>query len=106
MIYLDHAATTPLRAEARAAMEPFETRVHGNPSSIHAVGQEARRALDGARDRVAGLLGARAEEILFTSGGTEASNLAVVGVFLAAQPGKPHVVTAATEHHSVLHPCR
>src|SRR2546421_2306180 len=101
MIYLDHAATTPLRAEVRAAMEPFAEAIYGNPSSLHAVGQEARRALDRARDRIAGVLGARGEEILFTSGGTEANNLALIGCFLVVQPGRTHVVTAATEHHSV-----
>lgn len=105
MIYLDYAATTPLRAEARAAMAPFLETVYGNPSSIHAVGQAARRALDEARDRVAGAIGARGEEILFTSGGTEADNLALTGVFLAAYPARDHLITAATEHHAVLDTC-
>jgi len=105
VIYLDYAATTPLRAEARAAMAPFLETVYGNPSSIHAVGQAARRALDEARDRVAGAIGARGEEILFTSGGTEADNLALTGVFLAAYPARDHLITAATEHHAVLDTC-
>jgi cysteine desulfurase len=106
MIYLDHAATTPLRPEARAAMEPFLDGVFGNPSSIHAAGQAARRALDAARDGIARVLSARGEEIIFTSGGTEANNLALTGVFLAARAPGFHLVTAATEHHSVLDTCR
>jgi cysteine desulfurase len=106
MIYLDHAATTPLRPEAREAMEPFLGEVYGNPSSLHAAGQEARRALDDARDRVAAALGARAEEVVFTSGGTEADNLALIGRFLAERERRPHLVTVATEHHAVLDTCR
>jgi cysteine desulfurase len=105
VIYLDYAATTPLRAEARAAMAPFLDTVYGNPSSIHAAGQAARQALDEARDRVAGSIGARSEEILFTSGGTEADNLALTGVFLAEYPARDHLITAATEHHAVLDTC-
>jgi cysteine desulfurase len=106
MIYLDHAATTPARREVREAMEPFLGAVFGNPSSIHTVGQQARAALDAARDAVGRSLGARGEEIVFTSGGTEANNLALTGVFLTARARRPHLVTAATEHHSVLHTCR
>jgi cysteine desulfurase len=106
MIYLDHAATTPLHPEARRAMEPFLTAVYGNPSSLHAAGQAARRALDDARDRMAAALGALPEEVLFTRGGTEANNLALTGVFLAHREDQPHFVTAATEHHSVLDTCR
>lgn len=102
MIYLDYAATAPLRPEARAAMAPFLEELFGNPSSVHSVGQGARAALDRARADVAAALGAEAEEILFTSGGTEADNLALVGSFLAAGPERDHVVTAATEHHAVL----
>jgi cysteine desulfurase len=106
MIYLDHAATTPVRAEAVAAMAPFLGMTFGNPSSIHGVGQEARKALDDARDTVARAIGALGEEIVFTSGGTEAVNLALVGVFLAArEEGRDHLVTVATEHHAVLDTC-
>lgn len=88
-------------------MAPFvgEGPLFGNPSSIHAAGQAARAALDRAREEVARALGAAPEEILFTSGGTEADNLALVGRFLAARPEKDHVVTAATEHHAVLDTC-
>src|SRR5437870_3074664 len=102
MIYLDHAATTPLHPEARRAMEPSLADEYGNPSSLHTAGQEARRALDNARDRIAAGLGARADEILFTSGGTEADNLALTGVFLAERSRRPHLVTVATEHHAIL----
>jgi cysteine desulfurase len=102
MIYLDHAATTPCRPEVVAAMTPYFTRVGGNPSSIHAVGQEARQALDAARDGVARLLGARAEEVLFTASGTEADNLALTGSWLAARGRRNHLVTVTTEHHAVL----
>src|SRR5688572_346709 len=78
-IYLDHAATTPVRAEVLAAMLPFYTERFGNPSSAHGFGREARAALESARDRIAGVLGARRAEIVFTSGGTEADNLAFLG---------------------------
>jgi cysteine desulfurase len=106
MIYLDHAATTPLHPEARRAMEPLLAGAYGNPSSLHAAGQEARRALDEARDRIAAALGVRADEMTFTSGGTEADNLALTGVFLAERARRPHLVTVATEHHAVLDTCR
>jgi cysteine desulfurase len=102
MIYLDHAATTPCRPEAVAAMVPLLGETYGNPSSVHAVGQDARRALDAARDRVAAALGARAEEIIFTSSGTEADHLALMGSYLAARGRKNHLISVATEHHAVL----
>jgi cysteine desulfurase len=105
LIYLDYAATAPLRPEARAAMAPFLAELFGNPSSIHAAGQAARAALDAARERVARALGAAPEEVLFTSGGTEADNLALVGTYLAARPERGQIVTAATEHHAVLDTC-
>ena len=92
MIYLDHAATTPLHPEARRAMEPFLAGEYGNPSSLHTAGQEARRALDEARDGIAAVLGARAEEVIFTSGGTEANNLALTGVFRATKRAIPELL--------------
>src|SRR5205085_6164853 len=104
MIYLDHAATTPLHPEARLAMEPFLTATFGNPSSLHAAGQEARRAVDAARDRIASCLGIRSEDVVFTSGGTEADNLALLGTFLANRE-RTHFITVATEHHAVLDTC-
>jgi cysteine desulfurase len=93
--YFDHNATTPVSAEVFAAMAPLMTEVFGNASSIHQFGQEARRVLDNARRSVAAMLGAKAEEVVFTSGGTEADNLAIFGV-----PG--HVITATAEHPAVL----
>ena len=101
-IYLDHAATTPLRPEVRAAMEPFfSADGFGNPSSLHADGQRAKRALDTARDALAGALGCEFSEISFTSGGTEADNAALVGVMLANRQRGNHFVTTAIEHEAV-----
>ncbi len=103
MIYLDHAATTPCRPEAVEAMRPYFGDIFGNASSVHGFGQAARKALDAARDRMAALLGVRAEEIVFTSGGTEADNLVLLGVFFRQKGRKQHLIVAATEHHAVLH---
>lgn len=105
-IYLDHNATTPLDPEVCAEMEACLGGAFGNPSSIHAAGQEARRIIDRARERAARLIGARPEEIVFTSGGTEASNLALFGAAAAAKPERPHILTTAIEHPAVLSPCR
>jgi cysteine desulfurase len=102
-IYLDHAATTPLRREVLDAMLPYLTEAYGNPSSAHAFGRTARAALDEAHERVAARLRAEPREIVFTSGGTEANNLALKG---AAWAGKAHghrIVTSAVEHHAVGH---
>jgi cysteine desulfurase len=101
MGYLDHNATTPLAPAALEAMLPFLRDEFGNPSSIHAHGRRARAAIDDARDRLATLLGARPHEIVFTSGGTESVNLGILGLALSGK-GR-HLVTAATEHHAVLH---
>jgi cysteine desulfurase len=106
MIYLDHAATTPLRREVLDAMLPFLTESFGNPSSAHSFGRTARAALDEAHERVATRLRAEPREIVFTSGGTEANNLALKG---AAWAGKAHghrIVTSAVEHHAVGHALR
>jgi len=102
-VYLDHAATTPVRDEVFAAMAPFFGARFGNPSSVHRWGREARVALDEARERLAACLGAQADEVCFTSGGTEADNLAVLGVFRARlSEGRPAVVTTPIEHKAVL----
>ena len=102
-IYLDHAATTPVRPEVREVMEPFFGPRFGNPSSLHRWGREARVALDEARERVAACLGARTDEICFTSGGTEADNLAVLGAWRARKPqGRNAVVSTPIEHKAVL----
>ena len=105
MIYLDHHATTPVDPAVRDAMLPYFTERFGNPSSTHhAFGQEAASAVENARGQVAALIGARPEDIVFTSGATEADNLAIRGLGLAA--GQGHVVTTVLEHAAVLEPCR
>jgi len=103
-IYLDYAATTPVDPAVREAMLPFLSDENfGNASSVHAFGQAARRAIDGARDTLAQAIGAQAGEIYFTSGGTEADNTALVGVLLAGRKrGRDHLVTTAIEHHAIL----
>src|SRR5688500_16874521 len=103
MIYLDYNATTPLCAPAREAMEPFLSRHYGNPSSVHAAGREARAGVDNARDSLAGLLGAKPHELIFTSSGTESNNLAVLGLARAHAERGRHLICASTEHHAVLH---
>ncbi|MCC2030584.1 cysteine desulfurase family protein [Microbacterium allomyrinae] len=104
MLYLDNAATTPVRPEVLDAMMPFLTRWFGNPSSHHTVGEAAADALADARARVARILGLRSGDIVFTSGGTEANNLAVKGIGIAAATARAaaHVVTTPIEHESVL----
>jgi len=103
-VYLDYAATTPVDPRVLEAMLPYFTQHAGNASSMHAFGQEARAAVDRARVEVAGLLGARPGEIVFTSGATEADNLAIIGVALG-DGGRRHVITSAIEHHAILEAC-
>jgi cysteine desulfurase len=105
-VYLDNAATTPVLPEVKEAMLPFLGEVFGNAQSIHEWGDGPREALDEAREKVAGLVGGQAEEIIFTSGGTESNNLAVKGLALAGQVKGKHVVVSAIEHFSVLHSAR
>lgn len=103
MLYLDHAATSPVRPEVLEAMAPYLTGVFGNPSSHHTAGEAAAAALDDARARVAAALGMRASDVIFTAGGTEANNLAVKGIVLAAlADGRRHLVTSRIEHESIL----
>src|SRR6266852_6311796 len=102
MIYLDYNATTPLCDEAREAMVPYLDRHFGNPSSIHAVGRDARAAVDDARDKMTALLHIKPHEIIFTSGGTESCNLAVLGLTRCRTARGGHVISAKTEHHAVL----
>jgi len=104
-VYLDHAATTPVDPRVLQAMLPFFTERAGNASSVHGFGQDARGAVDQARAQVAGAIGARPAEIVFTSGATESDNLAVMGVALAAEGRGRHIVTTAIEHHAVLEVC-
>lgn len=101
-IYMDHAATTPVRPEVLEAMLPYFSSEFGNPSSVYSWGRAARKALDSARDQVAALLGASAGEIIFTSGGSEGANLAIKGVAWADQNRGKHIITSAIEHHAVL----
>ena len=104
MLYLDNAATTPVRPEVLEAMMPFLTRWFGNPSSHHTVGESAADALTDARARVARVLGMRASDVIFTSGGTEANNLAIKGISIAAHGGRGarHLITTPIEHESIL----
>src|SRR3954454_20392939 len=102
-VYLDHAATTPVREEAFEAMKPFYGPRFGNPSSTHRWGREARAALDEARERVAHCLGAHPDEVCFTSGGTEADNLAVIGAWRAQRSNhRSAAVSTPIEHKAVL----
>lgn len=103
-VYLDHAATTPVEPEVLREMERFHTKDFGNASSIHSAGREARLALDSARRSIARAINAEPEEIVFTSGGTESDNLALVGVAMASKP-KKHIITTRIEHHAILHTC-
>jgi cysteine desulfurase len=103
-VYLDHNASTPVHPEVVAEMLPYFGETYGNPSSVHAFGRAARDGLDVARERVAHFLAARPEEVVFTSGGTEADNFAVKG--LAWARGRGHLVTSAVEHHAVLRSCQ
>lgn len=105
-IYLDHAATTPTDPRVVKAMLPYFTKSFGNPSSIHSFGQEGKRAIEEVRDRVANLIGAKSEEIVFTSGGTEADNFALKGVAFANEKKGNHIITTAIEHPAVIEACK
>src|SRR6266487_2243509 len=102
MIYLDYNATTPLCDAAREAMLPYLDRLFGNPSSVHAAGRETRAAIDNARDSLAALLGTKSHELIFTSGGTESCNLAVLGLARCPLSRGGHVISNTAEHHAVL----
>jgi cysteine desulfurase len=103
MIYLDYNATTPLCDAAREAMEPCFSRNFGNASSIHRAGRNARAVVDNARDKIAALIKAKPNEIVFTGGGTESCNLAVLGLARCGMDGGGHIICEKTEHHAVLH---
>jgi len=100
-VYLDYAATTPTHPEVVKTMLPYFTESFGNPSSIYSDGQEAKTAMEEARTKIASLIGARDEEIVFTSGGTEADNFALEGVAFAMEPKGNHIITTSIEHHAV-----
>lgn len=101
-IYLDNAAAAPLDSRVLAAMMPYLTTQYGNPSSLHYFGQQARAAVQTARGQVAACLGVKPQDIVFTSGGTEADNLAILGYLRANHPQGGHLITTAVEHHAVL----
>ena len=103
-VYADNAATTRVSKTALDAMMPYFTEIYGNPSSLHSFGQEAKEALENARERIAAHLGCQPREIYFTSGGTEADNMAIrTAAALGARKGKKHIISTAFEHHAVLH---
>ncbi len=104
-VYLDYAATTPTHSEVVRAMLPYFTETFGNPSSIYVYGQEAKEAIQVARGKVAALIGAEDEEIIFTSGGTEADNAALKGVAFASEDRGNHIITSLIEHHAVMETC-
>jgi len=105
-IYLDYAATTPTHPEVVKAVLPYFTDAFGNPSTIYSYGQEAKGAIEEARSKVADLIGAEGEEIVFTSGGTEADNFALEGVAFANEPKGNHIITSSIEHHAVIETCK
>lgn len=105
-IYLDYAATTPVHPDVLKAMEPYHREIFGNPASIHSRGLEARAAIEKVRTRLAELIGARSEEIIFTAGGSEADNFAIKGVAYALEEKGDHLITTQIEHHAVLESCQ
>lgn len=105
-IYMDHAATTPIHPEVLDTMYPLYTEVFGNPSSIHSYGRKARQQIDQARRVIANRIGADEHEIIFTSGGTEADNLALIGTAFANKHKGNHIITTEQEHHAILHAAR
>lgn len=105
LIYLDHAATTPVHPQVLEAMLPYFSEQFGNPSSIYGLGRQALQALDDARRTVAHVLGCNDREVIFTSGGSESDNLAIRGAAFAHRDRGDHIITSAVEHHAVLHTC-
>jgi len=105
-VYLDHTATTPVHPDVVTAMHQVLDVAFGNPSSLHTFGREAKQYLEDARIKVANLIGALPEEIIFTSGGTEADNLAILGIAYANQREGNHIITSSIEHHAVLDTCK
>ncbi|EGW40370.1 cysteine desulfurase NifS [Desulfosporosinus sp. OT] len=104
-VYLDHSATTPVDVEVATLMMTYYTEKYGNPSSVHSFGREAKQALEEARKQVAELIGATPSEVTFTSGGTEADNLAIIGTAEALRKKGKHIITSSIEHHAVLETC-
>jgi len=106
IIYLDHAATTPADLEVVKAMQPYFSLKFGNPSTIYNIGREARAVLDQARDDVSSFIGANHSEIIFTSGGTESDNLALIGAAFANEKKGNHIITTGIEHHAIIEPLK
>ncbi|WP_069649436.1 cysteine desulfurase NifS [Caloranaerobacter ferrireducens] len=104
-VYMDYAATTPVKKEVLEEMIPYFTDKYGNPSSIYRIGRESRAAIDEAREKVAKIIGAKSKEIYFTSGGSESDNWAIKGVAFANRDKGNHIITSKIEHHAVLHAC-
>nr|MQY78921.1 cysteine desulfurase NifS [Bacteroidota bacterium] len=105
-IFLDYASTTPTDPEVVEAMLPYYSERFGNPSSIYSLGQEAKSAIENAREKIASLLGAKREEIIFTSGGTESNNFALKGIVYANENKGNHIITSVIEHHAIIAPCK
>ena len=105
-IYLDHAATTPVRKEVLDEMIPYFSRLFGNPSGIYSLSQTSRAVLDDSRETIANVLGCSPQEVIFTSGGTESDNMAIKGVALGLKDLGNHIITTNVEHHAVLHTCK
>jgi cysteine desulfurase len=105
-VYLDYAATTPCDPQVLKAMEPYFFEKFGNASSLHVFGQEAKKAIEDSREILASFIGAKPEEIVFTSGGTESNNFAIVGAAYALEKKGNHIITTAIEHHAVTEPCK
>lgn len=105
-IYLDYAATTPTDPRVVLEMQPYFNEIFGNPSSLHHFGQEAKGAVELAREKIASLIKAKSEEIVFTSGGTESDNFAIKGVVFANEKKGNHIITSTIEHHAVIEPCK
>lgn len=106
MIYLDHAATTPVKPEVIEAMLPYFSRKYGNPSSIYSIGRDSKKAIEEARETVAKAIGSQPREVFFTGSGTEADNWAVKGVAYANRQKGKHIITTSIEHHAILHTCQ
>ncbi|GAG38263.1 unnamed protein product, partial [marine sediment metagenome] len=104
--YLDHASATPVRKEVLEAMLPFFNEQFGNPSNVYDMGSKVKEAIEEARTNVANLMGAKPAEIVFTSSGAEANNLAIKGVAFAKQKKGNHIIVTSIEHHSVLNSAR
>ena len=105
-VYMDNAATTPVKKEVLDAMIPYFTEMYGNPSSIYKLGRDSRAAIDQSREKIANIIGAKTKEIYFTAGGSEADNWAIKGIAFANKNKGNHIITTKVEHHAVLHTCQ